>query len=100
VAASGVVGKVTAGPTCPVEEPDKPCAPGPVSAEIDVRDRNGRTVANTKSAADGRYRVAVTPGNYTLVVVTSTFPQCPETPVGVKVGVFTNVDISCDTGIR
>jgi hypothetical protein len=100
VAASGVVGRVTAGPTCPVERPDKPCPPRPVSAEIDVHDRNGRTVAKTNSSADGRYRVGVTPGKYTLVVVTDTFPRCPETSVSVKAGVFARVDISCDTGIR
>jgi Carboxypeptidase regulatory-like domain len=100
VVASGVVGRVTAGPTCPVERPDKACPPRPVSAEIDVHDRNGRTVAKTKSSADGRYRIGVTPGNYTLVVVTSTFPRCPETSISVKAGVFARVDISCDTGIR
>jgi hypothetical protein len=100
VAASGVVGTVTASPTCPVEVAGKPCPPRAVSAEIDVRDRNGATVAKTTSSADGKYRIALAPGEYMLVVVTDTFPLCPETPVSVKSGLFTTADISCDTGIR
>jgi hypothetical protein len=100
VAASGVVGTVTAGPTCPVEVAGEPCPPHPVSAEIDVRDRKGATVAKTRSSADGQYRLALAPGEYTLVVVTDTFPLCPETPVSVKSGLYTTADISCDTGIR
>jgi hypothetical protein len=51
-------------------------------------------------SADGKYRIALAPGEYTLVVVTDTFPLCPETPVSVKSGLFTTADISCDTGIR
>jgi hypothetical protein len=100
VTESAVIGRVTAGPTCPVEVAGEPCAPRPVEAEIDARDRNGRTIAETTSSADGRYRIGVPPGNYTLVVVTSTFPQCPETPVIVKFGGPARADISCDTGIR
>jgi hypothetical protein len=100
VAASGVVGTVIAGPTCPGEVVGKPCPPQPVSAEIDLRDGNGGTVAKTKSSADGKYRLALAPGEYTLVVVTDTFPLCPETLVSVKSGLYTTADISCDTGIR
>ena len=100
IGASGVAGTVSAAPTCPVEVAARPCPPRPVSAEIDVRDGNGGTVAETESSSDGRYRVTVPPGSYTLVVVTGTFPRCPDTPVSVQAGVSARVDIICDTGIR
>jgi hypothetical protein len=98
---SGAYGFVTAGPTCPVERPDQPCPPRPVSAEIDARDASGSTVASTTSDSSGRYGLRLTPGAYTLVVVIpSGFPRCPETPVTVPSGAPTRADISCDTGIR
>jgi hypothetical protein len=101
VTGSGVRGTVTAGPTCPVERPDQPCPPRPVSARIDARDDAGRTAASTTSDADGRYAMSLAHGHYTLVVVTSeSFPRCPDTSVTVQPNEVTTADISCDTGIR
>jgi hypothetical protein len=92
---------VTAGPTCPVERPDQPCPPRPVSAEVEGRDSSGRTVATTHTDQSGAYRLGLAPGTYTLVAVTgSTFPRCPPTSVTVRSGAATRADISCDTGIR
>ncbi|MDQ4504314.1 carboxypeptidase-like regulatory domain-containing protein [Sinomonas sp. ASV322] len=98
---AGAYGYVTAGPTCPVERPDQPCPPRPVSAAIDARDSNGTTVASTHSDSFGRYTLGLSPGSYVLVVVTSNgWPRCPETRVAVQPGVAVRADISCDTGIR
>lgn len=98
---TGAYGTVTAGPTCPVERAGQPCPPRPVSARIDAHAADGRVAASTQSGADGSYRIGLTPGNYTLVVVTgSTYPRCPDTPVSVAPGAATRADISCDTGIR
>jgi hypothetical protein len=88
----------TSGATCPVEVAGRPCEPQPVSAEIDARDRKGRTVAKTTSSTGGRYRLELKPGNY-LLVVTNTFPLCPEPSVDVRYGIYTTEDIVCDTGI-
>ena len=98
---TGAYGYVTAGPTCPVERPDQPCPPRPVSARVDAEDGSGRTVASTQTDQAGRYSLALAPGNYTLVVVTGTaFPRCPPTAVTVRSGAPTRADIGCDTGIR
>ncbi|MHB8464146.1 MAG: carboxypeptidase-like regulatory domain-containing protein [Acidimicrobiales bacterium] len=57
--------------------------------------------ATTQSDGSGRYRLALDPGSYTLVVVTSgSYPRCNPTPVTVTAGAATRADISCDTGIR
>lgn len=94
-------GLITAGPTCPVERPNQPCPPRPVTAEVDARTGDGRTAAATHSDGAGRYALTVAPGTYTLVVVTgSTYPRCPNTTVTVQGGTPTRHDISCDTGIR
>lgn len=98
---TGAYGYVMAGPTCPVERPDRPCPPRPVSETITVRTASGATVASTHSDAHGRYAIDLTPGTYTLVVATgSILPRCPDTRVTVNPGSATRADISCDTGIR
>jgi 5-hydroxyisourate hydrolase-like protein (transthyretin family) len=95
-----VAGRVTAGPTCPVEQVGHPCPPQPVSATIKAQQAR-RTVTRTQSDSDGRYAMRLAPGRYTLVVQTgSQFPRCPTTPVTVPRNQVVTVDISCDTGIR
>jgi hypothetical protein len=99
--AATVTGRVTAGPTCPVERPDDPCPPAPVSATVRATTSQGRVVASTHTAADGRYRLRLRAGSYTLVAVTSkAFPQCSPVTVTVKARQSARVAISCDTGIR
>jgi len=99
-AGTGVFGTVSAGPTCPVERPDHPCPPRPVSAEVDAR-QGAHTAASTTSDGQGAYRMSLAPGRYTLVVVTnSSFPRCPAVDVTVPSGPPVRADISCDTGIR
>lgn len=98
---TGAYGYVTAGPTCPVERQGQPCPPRAVAAGIEARAVGGTTVASTRSDASGRYAIDLSPGSYTLVVVTpSGWPRCPDTSVTARPGSATRVDISCDTGIR
>jgi len=64
-----VMGRVLAGPTCPVEHipPDPGCADRPVSgAEIVVTNDAGDLVADALSDADGRFSVLLPAGRYTL----------------------------------
>ena len=99
--ATGVVsGRVTAGPTCPVEQVGHPCDPKPVVAEVQATTA-GRTVASTHSGADGRYRFELPSGAYTIVVVTQgVLPRCLSRAMTVTTGRTTSGDITCDTGIR
>ncbi len=98
---TGVYGYVTAGPTCPVERPDQPCPPRPVTAEVDALDASSALVAKGQSDAAGRYSLSLAAGSYTLTVSSGmTFPRCPAIAVTVHAGTPTRADISCDTGIR
>lgn len=97
----GVQGTVTAGPTCPVEQPDQPCPPQPLAIHIVASDSAGRAVAETDSAADGSYAMALPAGRYTLRAGTGGAPPtCPDTDITVPIGTRAVADISCDTGIR
>jgi hypothetical protein len=99
--ATGVVaGRVTAGPTCPVERIDHPCPARPVVADVQAR-AAGRVVASTRSHADGTYRLELAGGTYTVVAVTqSMLPRCVAQTVTVTPNQTTRAAISCDTGIR
>ena len=99
--AVGVYGYITAGPTCPVERPDRPCPARPVTAHIAAAGANGVAAGATSSDAGGLYRLTLAAGTYTLVVSNvSIFPRCPPTPVVVTAGQLSRNDIECDTGIR
>src|SRR4051812_27054115 len=57
-ATTGIRGKATAGPVCPVERvpPESACAPRPVvGAVLVVRDAAGNEVARATTGTDGRY---------------------------------------------
>jgi hypothetical protein len=95
-----IEGKVTAGPTCPVERADHPCPLRLVIAKIEAA-VGTRVVASTRSEADGSYRLELPIGSYTLTAVTGTaFPRCMPSQVDIVTVAPTDVDISCDTGIR
>jgi hypothetical protein len=92
---------VSAGPTCPVERVGSPCPPRPLSTEVEARDPAGHLAATARSGSDGRYRLPLPPGQYTLAVASSgPFPRCPTATATVVAGELATVDVSCDTGIR
>jgi hypothetical protein len=95
-----IIGRVTAGPTCPVERIGHPCAPRPVVAEVRVL-ADGRVVAATRSDGHGTYRFDLSAGSYIVVAVTSDlYPRCTPRTVTVRSAQTTRGDIDCDTGIR
>jgi hypothetical protein len=101
VEGTGVRGRVTAGPTCPVERPEQPCPPNPVHGRVDALDATGRTVADVTIDASGRYAISLPPGQYTLRVrADGPFPRCPDTAVSVTEASPVTSNIGCDTGIR
>jgi hypothetical protein len=99
---SGIEGTVTIGPMCPVERPDSPCPDQPYAATIVINDSGGDEVGRAKSGEDGRFRVALAPGSYTLVPQSpaSRLPYASEQQVKVRDGAYTHVDIQYDSGIR
>ena len=96
-----LTGRVTAGPTCPVERSGHPCPPAPVSATVQARTVHGHVVSSTHTDNNGRYRLRLRPGRYNLVAITTKpFPRCSPVNVKVSADLTTRTPISCDTGIR
>jgi hypothetical protein len=98
--ASGIFGAVTAGPTCPVEMQGSPCPPGLWTGEVTATDVSGR-VFRTTTDDRGSYSLALAPGSYQVVPVTSGGPPFGKpTSVVVVAGAMQRVDLTVDTGIR
>jgi hypothetical protein len=98
---SGIEGIALAGPQCPVEIEGSPCPPKPIAIRVVVRDRSGGEVVTFQTAADGRFRVGLPPGRYTL----STADQAvllflKPTEVNVPEGSYVELQLDVDTGIR
>jgi hypothetical protein len=101
---SGVKGRVTAGPTCPVERypPDPACAPRPVQTAIKIKSLPEREFVKTiHSGEKGYFRARLAPGRYRLIPRSGKpYPRCEPKDVTVAKGSFTRVSLGCDTGIR
>jgi hypothetical protein len=105
-AGSGIRGRVTSSPTCPVQRtpPDPACAPRGFAARVRiVRVSDGRVVARLGASGDGRFSVALAPGRYrvTASAASGSPPTCPSAVNStVRSGRYTRVAIDCDSGIR
>ena len=96
-----MAGRVTAGPTCPVERSDEPCPDKPVETTVRLLRKDGSVAAAGKSAPDGTFRIVVAPGSYRLVADwPSRIGGCGPVDVSVEDGRFTYAEVSCETGIR
>jgi hypothetical protein len=88
---------------CPVVRIDEPCPDQPVQANVDVLnvDCTHKITAFTTDA-DGRFRVALPPGEYCLLPRPGAggFPFGKPQNVIVEENAYTAVIISLDTGIR
>jgi hypothetical protein len=97
----GIEGIALRGPTCPVHMPGDACADRPHQARIEIRSFGGGSVTSVRSGEDGRFRVGLRPGRYILVPESGDpFPNASEQEVVVMAGVYTQVTVSFDTGIR
>jgi hypothetical protein len=100
----GVIeGVVLSGPQCPVLIAGSPCPDEPVATEISVTDRSaGQVVGVARSGADGRFRILLPPGDYTLQAGSTTkpFPRGIPFDVAVSDGDTAKVQLRVDTGIR
>ncbi len=100
---SGIEGRVTVGPVCPVVREGVPCPDRPYEAELSILDGSGREVASVRSDAAGSYRLALTPGAYRVVPLSPPglpLPRGEAVDVTVAAGRFVTLDISYNSGIR
>ena len=102
-----VVGTVTAGPVCPVEQSPLPsaCAPRPVAGAVITASFEGRgEVARATPAVDGSYLITIHGyGTYTVTALPVAGLMRAPAPVTVTLDPPTDtkrVDFQYDTGIR
>ena len=104
--ATGVRGRVTAGPTCPVvrDPPDPNCAERPVSgAVLVVSNAAGAEVARVTSQQDGTFVLELAPGSYRMTPQPKQGLMGTPAPVDFEVAAgqpLTELQVSYDTGIR
>src|SRR4051794_26281258 len=99
-AASGIRGRVTESPTCPVERdpPDPACAPRGFAAGARFsRTRAGHTVGRFTTGDDGRFRTRLRPGRYGFTAQPASgarLPRCDgSVKARVRAGRYTRVAI-------
>ncbi|MEA2677218.1 MAG: hypothetical protein QOJ81_1359 [Chloroflexota bacterium] len=100
---SGIKGTVLLGPTCPVEgSPDPAPCLTPYVATLVVLDDEGVKVATITSGDDGRFQIDLAPGDYVVTPEsgTDTYPIAQPQSVTVATGVYTEIQVNYDTGIR
>ena len=105
-AESGVTGVVQLGPQCPVETEGQPCDERPAAQVAVTVSRQlpgeayaaGEVVAHGVTDADGRFHIAVAPGEY--VVTADAGMSCGLMDARVAEGTYVEVAVPCDTGIR
>jgi hypothetical protein len=103
--AGGIHGTVMLGPSCPVmrNPPDPQCADKPYQTSITVSHAGSPSVvfATAQSAVDGTFTLSLPPGNYIISAAGGTsLPRCSNTSATVGSSGYTQIQISCDTGIR
>lgn len=100
-AAQGIEGLVLSGPQCPVQTLEDPCPDLPYPAWIQLRKRDRSPVTRIRAGTDGRFFVGLRPGAYVLHPESGNpFPVAGDLEVNVEEGVYTEVTINFDTGIR
>lgn len=100
---SGVRGVVVSGPQCPVVTKENPCPDLPVPGiVVSVSAPDGSVATQTRTDTEGRFAVAVAPGEYVLQPVVESGGAASSTPLQVSVsdGEFVAVTLQVDTGIR
>lgn len=104
---SGVVGEADVGPTCPAVRIGQVCPPGHTAVTGYVIRRGWPGVAALiHTGPQGRFRLRLAPGQYTIHVLQSPWrPSLPALarstiPVRVRPHAYTPVTIDFDSGIR
>ncbi|QFZ19098.1 carboxypeptidase-like regulatory domain-containing protein [Saccharothrix syringae] len=101
---SGVDGRTVVDGGCPPARDAPPCPDEPLSARIRVtRTGSGDTAAEATSDVDGRFRIPLPPGRYTLHpanLTGSLLPAAQPLDVDVTAGGYTTVTVFFDSGVR
>jgi len=101
---SGVKGQVWIGPFCPPAVPGTDCADLPYEAQLSVMNMDGEVIVEAKSDKDGKFEIALLPGEYLLrASPLEDGPQYPAFPsvygFSVNPGEWTELTVKVDTGV-
>jgi len=101
---SGIEGQAQISPSHPGPLRQGQSGSAPYQTTLVVLSSDGREVARFQTGADGRFRVALPPGEYTVGSDPSQparrFPRGEQQTVTVLPGKFTTVTLSFDSGMR
>lgn len=97
---SGLTGRVVLGPTCPVQRIGESCERGYQTTIAVFTAASHRPVTTFRSGPDGRFRVRIGPGRYTLQETHRALPRFVPATVTVRQHRFTSLTLKFDTGIR
>ena len=102
---SGISGIVLLGPTCPVvkDPPDPECADKPYATNLVITTSDqARVMTEFTSDINGKFNVPLVPGEYAIrsAAAANILPYCSHDVLKVETNRFTDIIVSCDTGIR
>lgn len=103
---TGVRGRATIGPMCPVVREGEECPDRPVQTTLQIVARGtDDVVARVTSDDDGRFSAALAPGDYTIRLdpqapPPGNMPQAVEVDFTVTAGAYADVLVAFDSGIR
>lgn len=101
---SGVLGKVSIGPICPVMKnpPNAACADAPYATIITIYKAGSNSVfTTTVSTTTGAFKVDLPAGSYVIKAGNNkSLPRCATITAIVVPHTYATTTISCDTGIR
>lgn len=100
---TGIEGTVLLGPGCPGPvRLDRPCPDQMYKGAMVIkRVSDGKTVAQTETDNNGRFRVTLPPGRYFISNVPGpAYPRIHSSEIVVHRNRFTKVELHADTGMR
>jgi hypothetical protein len=101
---SGIEGLVLLGPICPPTQQGQLCPDKPFAASLTLQASGPDSEPlMVRSGEDGRFRIRLAPGEYTLTPISpnpSTPPYAEPQLVRVEPGQFTHVTVEYESGIR
>ena len=98
---SGVEGQVFIGPVCAVVQVGQECSDQPYQATLTVNSLGGQRIAQVQADSEGRFKIQLQPGEYILHPESpNVLPSAADQTFIVQAGVFTQVVVNYDSGIR
>lgn len=98
---SGIAGQVFIGPMCPVVQVGQECPDQPYQAVLTVNSPKGERIVQFQTDEEGRFSIPLQPGEYILHPESpNVMPFASEQTVVVEAGIFTQVIVNYDSGIR